>query len=233
MRPIAEGVHLVTGGLPVPTMNVYLLEEEGGGVTMFDAGVSSMARQLRSACEELGGLTRIVLGHGHVDHRGAAPRLDVPVFCHEDNVTDTEGDGGRSYQDLGKLGAPGKLAYSVLMKAWDGGPVPVAGTVAEGDEVAGFRVVDLSGHAPGQIGLFREKDGLALVSDCFYTIDPLTGIKGEARLPHAAFNQDEEGTRAAVRKMAELAPAAAWPGHADPVVQDVKGILLGVAGSTG
>ena len=230
MKRVAEGVWLVAGGLPVPTMNVYLLEDDGGGVTMFDAGVSSMARQLRKACNELGGLNRIVLGHGHVDHRGAAAGLDAPVYCHPDNVGDTEGDGGRSYADLGKLGTPGKLAYSVLMKTWDGGPVEVAGTVAEGDDIAGFRVVDLSGHAPGQIGLLREQDGLALVSDCFYTIDPLTGVKGKARLPHPAFNLDEDATRAAVRKLAQLDPRAAWPGHADPLVEDVKNVLLGVAG---
>ena len=228
-KKVADKVRLVAGGLPVPTMNVYLLEDEGGGVTMFDAGVSSMVRPLRAACEELGGLNRIVLGHGHVDHRGAAPGLGAPVYCHVDNVADSEGDGGRSYQDLSKLGPPGRLAYSVLMRAWDGGPVEIAGTVGEGDDICGFTVVDLSGHAPGQIALWRPDDGVALTSDCFYTIDPLTGIKGEPRLPHAAFNQDEDATRAAVRKLAELGPASAWPGHADPVTEDVKEVLLGVA----
>ena len=232
MKPIAEGVWLVAGGLPVPTMNVYLLEDDGGGVTMFDAGVSSMARQLRAACAELGGLNRIVLGHGHVDHRGAAPALGAPVFCHPDNMTDAVGDGGRSYADLGKLGVAGKLAYAVLMKTWDGGPVEISGTVAEGDVIAGFTVVDLSGHAPGQIGLLRERDGLALVSDCFYTIDPLTGVKGGPRLPHEAFNLDESATRAAIRKLADLDPRAAWPGHADPVVENVRDALRRVADRT-
>lgn len=77
-RKVAEGVWLVRGGLPLPTMNVYLIEDSGGGVTMFDAGVSSMVKSLRSACDDLGGLNRIVLGHAHVDHRGAAPGLDAP-----------------------------------------------------------------------------------------------------------------------------------------------------------
>jgi hydroxyacylglutathione hydrolase len=230
MSEVADGVWLVTGGRPVPTMNVYLLEEQGGGVTMFDAGVSSMTEQLRKACKDRGGLKRIVLGHGHADHRGAAPGLDAPVFCHADNVADTEGDGGRSYMDLSRLPLHGRAAYGVLLRAWDGGPVDVAGTIDEGDEICGFRVVLLAGHAPGQIGLFRERDGLALTSDCFYTIDPLTGIKGKARLPHSAFNQDEDVARAALRKLADLDPAGAWPGHADPVTEDVKHELLRVAG---
>ena len=41
---------------------------------------------------------------------------------------------------------------------WDGGPVRIAGTVREGDDVAGFEVVELAGHAPGLIGLWRASD---------------------------------------------------------------------------
>jgi glyoxylase-like metal-dependent hydrolase (beta-lactamase superfamily II) len=98
--------------------------------------------------------------------------------------------------------------------------------VTEGEEIAGFRVVELPGHAPGLIGLFREEDRLALVSDCVYTIDPQTGIKGAARVPHPAFNADTEQARDAIRKLAELEPAIAWAGHAEPVSgDDVAGQL--------
>ena len=45
----------------------------------------------------------------------------------------------------------------------------------------GFRVIELPGHAPGLIGLYRESDRLALVSDCFYTLDPQTGHQGRRR----------------------------------------------------
>ena len=48
----------------------------------------------------------------------------------------------------------------------------------EGDEIAGFKVVELPGHAPGLIGLFREEDRLALVSDCIYTLDPADRDQG-------------------------------------------------------
>ena len=98
----------------------------------------------------------------------------------------------------------------------------VAGTVAEGDEIAGFRVVELPGHAPGLIGLYRESDRLALVSDCFYTVDPQTGRKGAPRVPHPAFDADVEQARASIRKLAAMAPSAAWAGHADPVTGDVR-----------
>jgi glyoxylase-like metal-dependent hydrolase (beta-lactamase superfamily II) len=107
----------------------------------------------------------------------------------------------------------------------DLGAVSVAGTVSEGDEVAGFTVIELPGHAPGLIGLYRKSDRLALVSDCFYTLDPQTGIKGPARVPHPAFNIDTQQARASIRKLAELDPSAAWAGHTDPVTGDVAAEL--------
>ena len=66
----------------------------------------------------------------------------------------------------------------------------IAGTVAEGDEVAGFKVLHFPGHAPGLIGLWRESDRLALVSDVIYLVDSArlkTLPHGEASVPHPAF----------------------------------------------
>lgn len=229
---IAEGVWVVRGGFPTKTMNVYLVRD-GDGVLMFDAGIKAMAKRVGAAAARLGGLTRIVLGHGHGDHRGVAPAFDVPVLCHPDARGDAEGDGGLNYFDFSKLDFPARYVMPFLLRSvWDGGPVPIAGTVAEGDDVAGFQVVSLPGHAPGLIGLWRESDRLALVSDCFYTLDPQTGRKGHARVPHAAFNHDTEQARASIRKLAALQPSAAWAGHADPLTGDVAGQLLTAAETT-
>ena len=74
----------------------------------------------------------------------------------------------------------------------------IAGTVDEGDDVAGFEVVHIPGHAPGMIALFRESDRVALTSDCFYTLDIGTGRHGAARLPSAGFNLDTEQARASM-----------------------------------
>jgi len=226
---VADGVWLVRGGFPLKTMNVYLIEEDGGGVCMFDAGIADMAHGLAATSAAMGGITRVVLGHAHADHRGAAPGIEAPVYCHAADRADAEGDGGDHYLDLSKLRWPGRHVFPKLLARWDGGPVRIAGTVEEGDEVAGFRVVHLPGHAPGLIGLYRERDGVALTSDCFYTLDPQTSRKGAPRVPHPAFNQDTEGARAAIRKLADLGPSAAFPGHADPLVADVAAQLRAAA----
>jgi glyoxylase-like metal-dependent hydrolase (beta-lactamase superfamily II) len=131
----------------------------------------------------------------------------------------------REYWDLSKLSAPARAVYPRLLRSWDGGALQIAGTVEEGEQVAGFRVVHLPGHAPGLIGLYRDSDRLALVSDCFYMLDPQTGIKGGPRVPHAAFNADTEQARDSIRKLAALAPSVAWAGHADPVTGQVSAEL--------
>jgi hydroxyacylglutathione hydrolase len=221
---VAEGVWVVQG--QPGRCNVYLLEDDGG-VTLFDAGARTMTRAVASAGAKLGGIRRVVLGHGHTDHRGTAPALGVPVLCHPDEVLDAEGSGGFRYWPQGLAGLPTPLrqAHRLLHRfAWDGGPVTISGTLDEGDQVAGFRVVHLPGHAPGMIALWRESDRLALSSDCFYTLNML-GRDCAPRLPEQIYNFDTDQARASIRKLAALEPAAAWPGHAKPVTGDVRSQL--------
>jgi glyoxylase-like metal-dependent hydrolase (beta-lactamase superfamily II)/predicted ester cyclase len=230
---VATGVWVVQG--QPGRCNVYLIENGGdeGGVTMFDAGARTMTRAVASAGAKLGGIKRIVLGHGHTDHRGTAPGLGVPVLCHPDEVQDAEGSGGFRYwpADLAGLPPVVRQVQKMLHRyAWDDGPVKISETVKEGDEVAGFKVIDLPGHAPGLIGLWRESDRLALVSDCFYTLD-MWGRSCAASVPEEMYNYDTDQARASIRKLAEMEPAAAWPGHAKPITGDVRGQLLKAAGA--
>jgi glyoxylase-like metal-dependent hydrolase (beta-lactamase superfamily II)/ketosteroid isomerase-like protein len=219
-EPVAEGVWRVRGGVP-RTMNVYLIADDGGGVTVFDAGVRSMVKAIAGAAAGLGGINRVVLGHAHVDHRGAAGGLGAPVYCHPAEREDAEGDAGRHYFHTERLAPHARAIYPSLLRMWDGGPVAIAGTIAESEDVSGFRAVHLPGHAPGQIALYRERDGVALTTDVFYTLDAQTGLHCAPRLAYDAFNLDTEQARASIRKLAELAPSAAWPGHAEPLRDDV------------
>jgi glyoxylase-like metal-dependent hydrolase (beta-lactamase superfamily II)/predicted ester cyclase len=231
-EPIADGVWVVRGGFPSKSMNVYFIADEGG-VTMFDAGISDMTSAVRTAGVQLGGIKRVVLGHADADHRGSAPGIDAPVYCHPaDREAAESSEPLRPYWDFSKLKPYGRALYKRLLPAWDGGAVQIAGTVQEGDEIAGFRVIELPGHAPGLIGLFRDSDRLALVSDCFYTVDPQTGIKGAPRVPIAAFTMDTEQARASIRKLAAMSPSVAWAGHADPVRGDVVAQLEHAASAT-
>ena len=231
IEPVANRVWVVRGGmdysaialqaasgkLPRRTMNVYLVKEHDG-VTMFDAGVVSMAGPLKAITERMGGLKRIVLGHAHGDHRGAAPRMGVPVYCHANAKSEAETAGKPPYQDYAKIPRrASRLAFPRLTEKWDGGPVKIEGTIDEGDDIAGFEVKLFDGHAPGQIGLWRESDRLCLCSDTVYTLDPTTGEFGAARTPLEFANMDTRKAKESIRKLAALEPREVWPGHADPV----------------
>lgn len=223
LEKVADGVWLLRGDLR-RSMNIYFLEDEGG-VIQFDAGTKSMVKANREAAAELGGLKRIVLGHAHADHRGTASSMSVPVSCHPDEVADAESDAAIApYMDLSQLPvAPVRWIYPVLLKRWDGGAVKIAETVIEGDEIAGFKVLHFPGHAPGLIGLWRESDRVAIVSDVVYFVDSarMKALpKGEASVPHPAWAWDHAKAKESVHKLAALEPKLVCAGHETPLRGD-------------
>jgi glyoxylase-like metal-dependent hydrolase (beta-lactamase superfamily II) len=226
VEKIAEGVWVLRGDAR-KSMTIYFIED-GDGVVQFDAGSHKMVKQARAAAAERGGVKRVVLGHAHADHRGTAPFMDAPVMCHVDEIAEAESpESIPPYFELDRIPiAPLRWVYPSLMRKWDGGPVKIAETLAEGEEVAGFEVVAFPGHAPGQIGLWREKDRLALVSDTIYMIDSvgrsIGGLgkrlpEGQAVVPDSIFNQDDAEAVRSVRRLIELDPQTVCPGHAGPL----------------
>jgi hydroxyacylglutathione hydrolase len=214
---IASGVRRVSVGAPVAS-HVYLIDGPDGPVA-FDAGVKGSGEEILAAAG--GRVDRVVLSHSHADHRGGAGELRAPIFCHPDEVADAEGDAGRSYADLSRIGDERLRAFIVRLEAgWDGGPVKIAGTFAEGERIAGFRVVHTAGHAPGQIALFRESDRLLLAADALFTIDGETGLPVAPRVPQPFSNWDTQRARDSIRRLIPLKATAIWIGHGEPVTGD-------------
>jgi hydroxyacylglutathione hydrolase len=223
LEGVADGVWLLRGDFR-GAMNIYFVEDQGG-VVAFDAGTKGMRRKAAAAAAELGGLKRVVLGHAHADHRGTAPYLGVPVHCHPDEVADAESDASIApYMDLSQLPVAWvRMLYPTLLRRWDGGAMKIEDTVSEGDVVAGFEVIHFPGHAPGLIGLWRESDRVALVSDVVYLVDsarlkPLP--HGEASVPHPAWAWDHQQAKQSVRRLAALEPRVVGSGHERPLRGD-------------
>jgi hydroxyacylglutathione hydrolase len=237
-EPVADGVVVVRGGIS-RAMNVYLIDEpDSRGVVAYDAGEKGMAPAILAAARARGGLALVVLGHGDTDHRGAAPALraagggvpggaagSIPIACHPDARPHAEGSGGRDYWRPELLPGAVRVLHRVMHHVWDGGPVTIDDTLSEGDRVAGFEVIDLPGHAPGLIGLWRERDRVALVSDAFY-MTSMWGHPQDPALPLRAYNQDTERARESLRRLAALDPRIVLPGHLGPLSgPDVQGSL--------
>lgn len=90
----------------------------------------------------------------------------------------------------------------------------IADTVVSGGAVAEFRVIHIPGHAPGQIALFREADGVLLAADAVFTFDAESGEPSSAQVPHPFSNWDTEKARNSIRRLASLRPSVVLTAHA-------------------
>ena len=214
---IADGVWVVRGGFPLRTMNVYLIEDRGrrDRVRRRDRGDGAGDRSRRRAAgrDQAGRARprrrrsprrRARAGRARCTAtRRARPRPSPTATFATTGTSPSSGP-------TPARSTPGRCRPGTAARC------TVAGTVDEGDEVAGFRVIELPGHAPGLIGLFRESDRLALVSDCFYTLDPRPG----ARAPRGSRTRRSTSTPSrrarSIRKLAELEPVGGV-GRATPI----------------
>jgi hydroxyacylglutathione hydrolase len=223
--PIGADAWALRGALPRHGINVFFVREDDG-IACFDTGSREMVGELKRLAAPHGGISRVVLSHAHFDHRGGARGIGAPVVCHPDAREQVEGDGGRYFPPDAPRKRVAKTRIMSVLR--DGGPVRVDGTLSEGDPVGTFTVLHLPGHAPGLIGLWREADRTILASDCFYTLDEQTAV-----FPYSLFGQDDDLAAASLRRIAELEPAVAWPGHGPALQGDVRGALERVLANKG
>jgi glyoxylase-like metal-dependent hydrolase (beta-lactamase superfamily II) len=228
VRDIAPGVRQVAVGAPFLSY-VYLLDSPEG-IVAFDAGVRGSGPEILAAAG--GPIAKVILSHAHADHRGAAPELGAPIYCHRDEVADTQADWPQSYLDFSQIQNQRiREGLYRLNQTWDSGPLEIAGTIEEGDEVAGMQVIHVPGHAPGEIALFRPSDRLLLAADAIYTQDAETGQPAPARVPNHFANWNTEQARASIRKLATYKPTSVWLGHSTSITGDVEAQLAAAASS--
>ncbi|HVE68824.1 MAG TPA: MBL fold metallo-hydrolase [Solirubrobacteraceae bacterium] len=206
MRELADGIWQLRG-VPPNAFNVYVI----GDVLVDTAtrhGHRRILRQLRDRP-----LSALALTHVHPDHQGSAHRvcetLGLPLWCPEQEVAAME-DG----DVVGRM--PDALVNRVNDRLMTGPPHPVDRPLREGDEVAGFTVLDVPGHSPGQIAFWRESDRALLCGDVLINMSFVTGLPG-LHEPPAAFTSDRARNLESARRIAELRPALACFGHGPPL----------------
>jgi hydroxyacylglutathione hydrolase len=196
VRELATDVwHL--DGLPPNTINVYML-----GDVLVDAGTvfakRRILRQLRDRVPAAHALT-----HAHPDHFGSShaicEALGIPLWCGAGDVAAVEA--GRMVGRGGRM-LPGPHAHHVSR------------VLREGDEVAGFTILDVPGHSPGHIAFWRESDRTLICGDVMFGPDPLTG---RPREPLRVLSADPRRNRESARRLASLDPALVCFGHGAPL----------------
>jgi glyoxylase-like metal-dependent hydrolase (beta-lactamase superfamily II) len=195
-------------GLPPNAINVYV-----AGDVLIDAGTRQAERRIM---RQISGrkISTHALTHAHPDHQGSShavcERLGIPLWCGQGDVPAMETPGGISNSQ-----APGWL-NRLQQRFWTGPPHPVARALVEGDEVAGFTVLESPGHSPGHVAYWRESDRVLILGDVLNGMNLLTAVPG-LREPPAIFTPDPARNRVSARRLAELRPQLVCFGHGPPL----------------
>jgi hydroxyacylglutathione hydrolase len=86
----------------------------------------------------------------------------------------------------------------------------------EGDEIAGFTVLDVPGHSPGHLAYWREGDRTLICGDVLFNLS-LPTLRPGLREPYASFTPDPARNRESARRLAELPPDLILFGHGPPL----------------
>ena len=200
MRQVADGVW------HVPLMfrdaiNAYVL-----GDVLVDAGTAGMGKKLPG---NLAGhdISAHTLTHAHPDHAGGSKAvvdaLGVPFWV-------PDGD-AQAVEQGHTVGPEGRLK-GIIEKVGKFPSVPIARRLREGDEVAGFTVLDTPGHSPGHVSFWRESDRVLVCGDVWFNMNVLTtrpGLRAPLGLPTVAPARNAESQR----RLLELRPDVVCFGH--------------------
>ena len=229
MEAVEKGVRRITFALPlgIDHVHCYLLRSSSGGWILVDTGLGSRDPEAkwREVLDELDApIERIVVTHMHPDHVGGARDIQeltgAPVFQGREDYAQCvaawgQRDTERFVSHWSSHGVPGLTVEGIaedserLMAAvhWVEDPE----LLDEGDDVDGWRIEVLRGHADGHIVLIR--DGVMIAGDTILNgITPAIGLYPNSR-PDPLGDYLET-----LDRIEELAPRVAYTGHRDAVL---------------
>jgi hydroxyacylglutathione hydrolase len=206
LKKLADDLYMLDG-FPPYAINIYLM-----GDVLVDAGSRHAAKRI---LRQLRGRTvaKHALTHAHGDHQGSSHEvcetLRIPLWCGEKDADAVED--GRIRERM-----PAHPLNNLIGRAFPGPPHPVERRLAEGDDIAGFTVLDVPGHSAGHVAYWREADRTLICGDVFTNMDTITGLPG-LHEPKAFFTPDPPRNRASMRKLAALEPELVCFGHGRPL----------------
>src|SRR4051794_36545092 len=228
MVEMEKDIRRVTFSIPfgIDHVHCYLLRSSTGGWTLVDTGLGARdaEQRWRPVLDALDGpIERIVVTHMHPDHVGGARDIaqltGAPVLQGRDDYAQCVRAWGERNPELFKgdwssHGMPERTIENIVAESdrllaavhWFEGPE----LLDAGDDVDGWRVEVLRGHADGHIVLLR--DDVMIAGDVILGgITPAIGLYPNSR-PDPLGDSLETLSR-----IEELAPRVAYAGHKEPV----------------
>jgi glyoxylase-like metal-dependent hydrolase (beta-lactamase superfamily II) len=232
MDELPGGIRRLTFPLPLGIRHVhcYLLPGDDGW-TLVDTGLGLPDAEARwePVLRELHApIVRILVTHFHPDHAGGGEDAQALTAARalqgrHDYEQCVRVWGSANWSErladyLRKHGLPEPVARELRHESRTFAPfirfARDPEPLREGDDVDGWRVLELPGHADGHLCLLR--DGVLVAGDHLLgMITPTVGLYPESRPDPLADYQ------ASLRRTIELAPTLALPGHGDPVTDPV------------
>jgi hydroxyacylglutathione hydrolase len=205
VKLIADDVYLLRG-FPPNGINAYLV-----GDLVVDAATRHAGRRILRQVEGRE-VAAHVLTHAHPDHQGASSeicdKLGVPFWVGENDVEAAETGDIARFQ-------PDHPLNRFVHRVWSGPGRPVDRRLHEGDELAGFTVLDTPGHSRGHISLWRESDRTLICGDVLNGMHLVTTVPG-LHEPMPVFTPDPARNRESAKRLGELEPALVCFGHGPP-----------------
>jgi glyoxylase-like metal-dependent hydrolase (beta-lactamase superfamily II) len=219
---LAPGLHRIGSDI----VNVYLVQD-AAGITIIDAGLSGLWRELEQEVTQLGcsldDVRGIVLTHGDSDHVGFAERLrqqnGISVHVHELDAARARGEMSKP-----KTGRDPVKVRPLLRFLWYGArhgglrtrPVAEVVTFAD-DKVLDLpgspRIIHIPGHTSGSVAVHVPAVNALFVGDALTTGNVLTGESGPRPAP---FTVDPATALASLAKLEAVQATWVLPGHGAP-----------------
>jgi hydroxyacylglutathione hydrolase len=207
VKELAPGVWQLRG-FPPNAINVYLV-----GDVLVDAASRHAGRRI---LRQLKGRTvrAHALTHAHPDHQGSShelcTKLGLPFW-----VGERDADAAERPELIGER-QPNHPVAQFYARIFTGPGHPVDRRLSEGDEVAGFQVLDTPGHSAGHVAFWRESDRVLILGDVINHINVVTGIPG-LHEPPSYLSPDPVTNRRSAKRLAALGPDLVLFGHGRPL----------------
>ncbi len=209
----------------------WWMVEDGGKVTVVDAGTPKQYEQLPAALSRLGrtmaDVEAIVLTHAHSDHAGSAARIQgaspARVHVHQGDVALAEGKAKREYErhfarDLGHRFVWKTIWFFARSGLGRVPPVYELSVFDHGEvlDIPGRpKVIHTPGHTDGSACIEFPDRKAIMTGDALVTINLVTGERSPRIMP-GSFNKNSPEALESLNELKGSGAELILPGHGEP-----------------